>query len=106
MADQTATVQTNIVNKASRGTIRPESHHGTSGTREVDASSASFDDGELTDIWTPMLVGEPPPAFRSVKLAKLLLGILDGFARQAFVHWVARTDADSSAEATPSGSFR
>lgn len=53
-----------------------------------------------------MLVGEPPPAFRSVKLAILPLGILDVFARQTFVHWVARTDADSSAEATPPGKLQ
>ena len=60
----------------------------------------------MTAVWTPMLVAEPSPAFRSVKLAELLLGILDGLARQAFVHWAARAEADSSAEATPTGSFR
>jgi len=32
VADQTATVQTNIVNEASRSTIHPESCHDTSGT--------------------------------------------------------------------------
>ena len=36
MADQTATVQMNIVNKASRSTIHPESGHNTSGTPKLD----------------------------------------------------------------------
>ena len=30
-------------------------------------------------------------ALRSVKLDRLLLGFLDGFARRAFMHWVGRT---------------
>ena len=55
---------------------------------EADATDATLTGAELTAVWTPMLVGDPPPTLRSVKLAELLLGILDGFARRAFVHWV------------------
>ncbi|WP_437222511.1 hypothetical protein SH661x_002812 [Planctomicrobium sp. SH661] len=40
MADQTATVQTNIANKVSRPWIHPESKNGTSGTRQIHTKPA------------------------------------------------------------------
>ena len=65
---------------------------------EVDAPAVSKLMAKLAAVWTPMRVAEPPPALRGVKLAKLLLEILDHVARRAFVHWVGRTDADSCVE--------
>ena len=91
MADQTATVPMNIVNKASRSAIHPESRHGTSGTRGVGrgisprpqprtglASFQASGSPDCLDYWNASPLGCTPPqsVAAGASMLPMLLGLL------------------------------